>query len=136
MRRLLPFFCRLDPLLQGSAHWNKRRSKTLRRLTKWTRRSSGLHFFVLFSPFTPFCDPFKKGVSNSATQDSIMNARNKTQFTYANIKCALKDSSCDSPISKKLMLTILVSNVSSSSIRVFKCPHTRNDSIFTQWFAF
>uniref|UniRef100_M1DC92 Uncharacterized protein n=1 Tax=Solanum tuberosum TaxID=4113 RepID=M1DC92_SOLTU len=32
-----PFFRRLDPSLQGSAHWNKRRSKTLRRLAKWTR---------------------------------------------------------------------------------------------------
>ncbi|KAG5613712.1 hypothetical protein H5410_013536 [Solanum commersonii] len=31
------------------------------------------------------------------------------------IKCALKDSSCDSPISKNLMLTILASNENSSS---------------------
>uniref|UniRef100_M1DTS9 Uncharacterized protein n=1 Tax=Solanum tuberosum TaxID=4113 RepID=M1DTS9_SOLTU len=30
-------FRRLDPILQGSAHMNKRRSKTLRRLAKWTR---------------------------------------------------------------------------------------------------
>ncbi|KAG5580039.1 hypothetical protein H5410_050666 [Solanum commersonii] len=59
-----------------------------------------------------------------------MNAHNKTQFTYAKIKCALKDSSCDSPISKNLMLTILASNASSSSTKVFKCPHTRSDSIF------
>ncbi|WMV26480.1 hypothetical protein MTR67_019865 [Solanum verrucosum] len=44
-----PFFRRLDPFLQGSAHWNKRRSKTL-------RRSSDLHIFVLFSPFVPFYD--------------------------------------------------------------------------------
>ncbi|KAG5584870.1 hypothetical protein H5410_045304, partial [Solanum commersonii] len=73
----------------------------------------------------------KKCVSNSATQDSIMNAHNKTQFTYAKIKCALKDSSCDSLISKNLMLTILASNVSLSSTKVFKCPHIRNDSIFT-----
>ena len=71
--------------------------------------------------------PFKKGVSNSATEDSIMNAHNKTQFTYAKIKCALKDSSCDSPISKNLTLTILASNASSSSTIVFKCPHTKND---------
>ncbi|KAG5586025.1 hypothetical protein H5410_046459, partial [Solanum commersonii] len=74
---------------------------------------------------------FNMGVSNSATQDSIMNAHNKTQFTYAKIKCALKYSSCDSPISKNLMLTILASNASSISTKVFKCPHTRNDSIFT-----
>ncbi|WMV46118.1 hypothetical protein MTR67_039503 [Solanum verrucosum] len=51
-----PYLRRLDPFLQGSAHWNKRRSKTLRRLAKWTRRSSGLHFFVLLSLFVPFCD--------------------------------------------------------------------------------
>uniref|UniRef100_M1D9U0 Uncharacterized protein n=1 Tax=Solanum tuberosum TaxID=4113 RepID=M1D9U0_SOLTU len=29
-----PFFRRLDPFLQGLAHWNKRRSNTLRRLAK------------------------------------------------------------------------------------------------------
>ena len=75
---------------------------------------------------------FKKDVSNSATQDSIMNAHNKTQFTYAKIKCVLKVSSCDLPISTNLMLTILASNASSSSTIVFKCPHTKNDSIFTQ----
>ncbi|WMV25552.1 hypothetical protein MTR67_018937 [Solanum verrucosum] len=46
-----PLFRRLDPFLQGSAHWNKRRSETLRRLAKLTRRSSGLLFFVLFSLF-------------------------------------------------------------------------------------
>ncbi|KAG5576530.1 hypothetical protein H5410_056664 [Solanum commersonii] len=51
-----PFFRRLDAFLQCSVHWKKRRSKTLRRLTKWTRQSSSLHFFVLFSPFLPFCD--------------------------------------------------------------------------------
>ncbi|KAG5595227.1 hypothetical protein H5410_036459 [Solanum commersonii] len=79
--------------------------------------------------------PFKKGISNSATQDSIMNAQNMTQFTYAKIKCTLKDSSCDSPISKNLMLSMLASNASLSSTKVFKCPHIRNDSIFTQWFT-
>ncbi|KAG5606714.1 hypothetical protein H5410_028206 [Solanum commersonii] len=65
--------------------------------------------------------PFKKGISNNATQDSIINVHNKTQFTYAKIKCALKDSSCDSLISKNLMLTILASNASSSSTKV--CPY-------------
>ncbi|KAG5570805.1 hypothetical protein H5410_060571 [Solanum commersonii] len=44
-----------------------------------------------------------------------MNARNKTQFTYA----------------KNLILTIFALNASSNSTKVFKCPHTRNDSIFT-----
>uniref|UniRef100_M1BE79 Uncharacterized protein n=1 Tax=Solanum tuberosum TaxID=4113 RepID=M1BE79_SOLTU len=51
-----PFFRRLDPFLQGSAHWNKSQSKTLWRLAKWTRRSSGLHFLVIFSLFAPFCN--------------------------------------------------------------------------------
>ncbi|WMV13540.1 hypothetical protein MTR67_006925 [Solanum verrucosum] len=44
-----PFFHRLDPFLQGTTHWNKRRSTTLQRLAKWTRRCSDLHFFVLLS---------------------------------------------------------------------------------------
>ncbi|KAG5615141.1 hypothetical protein H5410_014965 [Solanum commersonii] len=73
----------------------------------------------------------KKDVSNSVTQDSIMNAHNKTKHTDAKINCALKDSSCDTPFSKNLKLTILASNSSSSSTKVLKCPHTKNDSIFT-----
>ncbi|KAG5630401.1 hypothetical protein H5410_002118, partial [Solanum commersonii] len=98
---------RLSPAFSivGSTQWNKRRSKTFRRLAKWTWRSSGLYFFFLLSLFVPFCNI---------------------------IKCALKDSSCDSPISTNLMLTILASNASSSSTIVFKCPHTKNNSIFTQ----
>ncbi|KAG5610579.1 hypothetical protein H5410_021860 [Solanum commersonii] len=63
-----------------------------------------------------------------------MGAHNKTHFTHAKINCALKDSSCDSQLSKNLKLTILASNASSSSTKVFKFPHTKNDSIFTQWF--
>ena len=43
---------------------------------------------------------FKRDVSNSATQDSIMNAHNKTQLTHARINCVLKDSSCDTPLPK------------------------------------
>ncbi|KAG5632575.1 hypothetical protein H5410_004292, partial [Solanum commersonii] len=139
-----------------SAHWNKRQSKTLQRLAKRTRvhdllkTSNTLKFkalnksnlwthqhpqlkLLLFLKKTQVLT-FKKGVSNSATQDSIMNAHNKTQFTYAKIKCALKNSSCDSLISTNLMLTILASNASSSSTIVFKYPHPKNDSIFTQWF--
>ncbi|WMV50178.1 hypothetical protein MTR67_043563, partial [Solanum verrucosum] len=55
MRRLLPFSA--DLILSFMAqHWNKRRSKTLRRLANWTRQSSRLHFFILFSLFVPFCD--------------------------------------------------------------------------------
>ena len=74
---------------------------------------------------------FKKDVSNSATQDSIMNAHNKTQFTYARITCILKDSNYDTPLPKILMLTILASNAGSRSTKVLKFPHTRNNSIFT-----
>ncbi|KAG5632264.1 hypothetical protein H5410_003981 [Solanum commersonii] len=55
----------------------------------------------------------------------------KTQFAHAKIKCALKVSSCVTTLSKNLKLTILASNASSSSTKVFKCPHTKNDSIFT-----
>ena len=73
----------------------------------------------------------KKDVSNSATQDLIMNAPNKTQLTYERINCAPKGSSCDSPLPKILKFTMLASNASSSSTKVFKCPHTKNDSIFT-----
>ncbi|KAG5631984.1 hypothetical protein H5410_003701 [Solanum commersonii] len=126
-RRLAPSFSSCSGSLgdMGSAHWNKRRSKALLRLAKWTRRSSSLHFIILFSLFVPFCDCYTR----------IMNAHNKIQFSYARIKCALKDSSCDSPISKNFMLTILVSNASSSSTIVFKCPHRKDDCIFTQWFT-
>ena len=74
---------------------------------------------------------FKKDISNTATQDSIMNAHKKTQLTHARINCALKDSSCDSPLPKNLKLTILASNESSSSTKLLKCAHTKNDSIFT-----
>ena len=74
---------------------------------------------------------FKTDVSNSATQDSIMNAHNKTQLTHARINCALKDSSCDSPLPKILKFPMLASNASSSSTKVLKCPHNKVDSIFT-----
>ncbi|KAG5576604.1 hypothetical protein H5410_056738 [Solanum commersonii] len=56
---------------------------------------------------------FKKDVSNSATQDSIMNVHNKTQFTHARINCVPRDSSCDTPLPKILTLAILASNASS-----------------------
>ncbi|KAG5614835.1 hypothetical protein H5410_014659 [Solanum commersonii] len=57
----------------------------------------------------------KKDASKSVAQDSVMNAHNKTLFTHARINCALKDSSCDSPLSNILKFTILASNASSSS---------------------
>ncbi|KAG5631667.1 hypothetical protein H5410_003384, partial [Solanum commersonii] len=86
--------------------------------------------FCLSSSKTQF-QQFKTDVSNSATQDSIMNAHKKTQLIHARINCALKDSSCDSPLSNILKFIILASNASSSSTKVLKCPHTKNDSIFT-----
>ncbi|KAG5572207.1 hypothetical protein H5410_061973 [Solanum commersonii] len=60
-----------------------------------------------------------------------MNAHNKTQFTYARINCVLKDSNCDTPSPKILMLTILATCGSSSLTKVSKCPHVKNDFIFT-----
>ncbi|KAG5571620.1 hypothetical protein H5410_061386 [Solanum commersonii] len=44
---------------------------------------------------------------------------------------SLGDSSCDTPIPKIFMLTILATNASSGSTTVSKWPHTKNDSIFT-----
>ncbi|KAG5585775.1 hypothetical protein H5410_046209 [Solanum commersonii] len=61
---------------------------------------------------------FKKEVSNSATQVSIMNVHNKTQFTHAKIKCVPKDSSCDTPLPKILKLVIVSSNESLSSTKI------------------
>ncbi|KAG5619605.1 hypothetical protein H5410_004823 [Solanum commersonii] len=60
-----------------------------------------------------------------------MNVHNKTQFTHARINCVPKDSTCDTPLPKILELAILASNASSSSTKVFECPHTKDDSIFT-----
>ncbi|KAG5631655.1 hypothetical protein H5410_003372 [Solanum commersonii] len=67
-----------------------------RRLTNWAQRSSGLHFFVLFSRLIPSC---------------------QTQFTHVRINCVPKDSSCDTPLPKILKLAILASNASSSSTK-------------------
>ncbi|KAG5599983.1 hypothetical protein H5410_031353 [Solanum commersonii] len=97
----------------------------------WFRRSCSRLFFVLFSCLVPF---YPIVCLNSATQKSIINAHKKTQLTRARINCALKDSSCDSPLPNNLKLTILASNASSSLTKVFKCPHKTNDSIITQWF--
>ncbi|KAG5571338.1 hypothetical protein H5410_061104, partial [Solanum commersonii] len=154
---IIPLHRRISPFLQGSAHLNKRRICDLlviRRLGSAIHRSSFLHSFGFFCSFLRTLikskswthqhpqlklllvlkqtqvQPFKKGVLHSTTQDSIMNAHNKTQFTYAKINYALKDSSSDSPISKNGMLTILASNASLGSTRVFECPHRKNDSIF------
>ncbi|KAG5580097.1 hypothetical protein H5410_050724, partial [Solanum commersonii] len=111
-----PFPRRLDLFLQGSAHWNIKRG------------DPQAFFSSSFQPpcsFLPSNVHFKEDVSNSTTQDSIMNVHNKTQLTHARINCILKDSSCDTPLSKILKLTILASNASSSSTNVFICPHTK-----------
>ncbi|KAG5580498.1 hypothetical protein H5410_051125, partial [Solanum commersonii] len=59
-----------------------------------------------------------------------MNAHNKTKFTYARITCVLKDSNCDTPLPKILMLAILRTCASSSSTKVSKCPH-ESDTMLT-----
>ena len=63
-------------------------------------------------------------------QDSFMNAYKKSQLTHAKINCALEESG-DLPFPNILKLTILSSNASSSSKKVLKFPHTKNDSIYT-----
>ncbi|KAG5585108.1 hypothetical protein H5410_045542 [Solanum commersonii] len=50
------------------------------------------------------------------------------------LKFSSAEMICDSPLPKNLKLTILASNASLSLTKVFKCPHKKNDSIFTQWF--
>ncbi|KAG5631224.1 hypothetical protein H5410_002941 [Solanum commersonii] len=74
-------------------------------------------FSSSFCSFLPIRQ-FKKDVSNSATQDLIINLHNKAQLTHARINCILKDSSCETPLSKILKLTILASNASSSSTKL------------------
>ncbi|KAG5615902.1 hypothetical protein H5410_015726, partial [Solanum commersonii] len=58
-----------------------------------------------------------------------MNAHNKTQFTYARINSILKDSNCDTPSPKILMLTILATCASSSLTKVSKCPHESDTTL-------
>ncbi|KAG5615071.1 hypothetical protein H5410_014895 [Solanum commersonii] len=90
----------------------------IRRLAQWVRQSLGpCPCFVPQSKYqkikdfqqllaqnmhlrTTQVEQFKWNVSNSVTQDSIMNAQKKTQLTHGMINCALKDLICDSPVSK------------------------------------
>ncbi|KAG5571622.1 hypothetical protein H5410_061388, partial [Solanum commersonii] len=81
-----------------------------------TRTKGGVNPFGE-SPSQTQVRPFKKGVSNSATQASIMNIHNKIQITYAKINCVLKDSSCDTPLPEILMVAILATCASSSSTK-------------------
>ncbi|KAG5581489.1 hypothetical protein H5410_052116, partial [Solanum commersonii] len=46
-----------------------------------------------------------------------MNTHNKAQITYAQVKCVLKDSSYDTPLSRILMFAILATCASSSSTK-------------------
>ncbi|KAG5610694.1 hypothetical protein H5410_021975 [Solanum commersonii] len=81
-------------------------------------QSSVSSFFLAslfrFAPKSNLSPTVQQGVSNSATQDSMLNAHNKTQFTYARINCVLKDLSCDTPLPKILMLAIIATCASSS----------------------
>ncbi|KAG5580773.1 hypothetical protein H5410_051400 [Solanum commersonii] len=79
------------------------------------RASTSSFFSAILFFFETQVQPFKNDVSNSATQDSIMNIHNKIQITYAKINCALKDSGCDIPLSEILMLAILATCASSGS---------------------
>ncbi|KAG5610484.1 hypothetical protein H5410_021765, partial [Solanum commersonii] len=142
------------PAFRSFAHRNKRRICDLlviRQIGSAIRRSS---FFCSFAPFfsivsmlslklqTPKTSrflsdieqtqvqSFKKGVLKSATQDSTMNAHNKTQFTDAKIKCELKGSSTYSPISKNLMLTILASNAILESDATLTLKKDENNACF------
>lgn len=60
-----------------------------------------------------------------------MNVHKNTQLTHARMNCAPKESSCDSPLPKNLILTILASSARSGSTKVIKFPHTKNDSLIT-----
>ena len=95
----------------------------------WTHQHPQLKLLLVLEQTQ--VQPFKKGVSNSATQDSIMNIQNKIQITYALINCILKDLSCDTPLPDILVLAILLLLQVQARQKVSKCPHMKNDSIFT-----
>ncbi|KAG5586307.1 hypothetical protein H5410_046741 [Solanum commersonii] len=63
--------------------------KALNESKLWTNQQPQLKLLLVLKQTQ--VQPFKKGVSSSATQDPIMNTHNKTQFAYAKIKCALKN---------------------------------------------
>ncbi|KAG5590447.1 hypothetical protein H5410_040961, partial [Solanum commersonii] len=90
----------------------EQRVESLQQISKCAWRCSGFSLFIFFGLFL-----FKKDVSNSATQDSIMNAHNKTEITHAKINYVLKDSSCDTQLPKILMLAILATCACSSSTK-------------------
>ncbi|KAG5619641.1 hypothetical protein H5410_004859 [Solanum commersonii] len=67
-----------------------------------------------------------------ANSSSAAQKRSLEQcYARFNHECTQQDSIyCDSPLAKNFMLTILASNAISSSTKVLKFPHTKNDSIF------
>lgn len=51
------------------------------------------------------------------------------------INCALNVLNCDLKLSRVLNLTILGSNTSSRSTKVFRWPHNKTDSIYSKNFS-
>ncbi|KAG5580565.1 hypothetical protein H5410_051192 [Solanum commersonii] len=103
-----PFIASFILLLQGFAYWNKGQSKSFGESPRVLGDARDSQTQV---------QSFKKGVSNSATQDSIMKIHKKIQITYAQINCVLKDSSCDTPLLDILMLAILATCASLRSTK-------------------
>ncbi|KAG5571376.1 hypothetical protein H5410_061142 [Solanum commersonii] len=110
------FHHRFDPLPSGLCILEQRAEFVLSANRQRCLAMLRLQLLHSFQPFYSFLriSSFNKGVSNNATQDLIMSAHNKTQFTYARINYVLKDSSCDTPLPKILMLTNLATCASST----------------------
>ncbi|KAG5605662.1 hypothetical protein H5410_027154 [Solanum commersonii] len=64
-------------------------NKAVNESNLWTHQHPQLKLLLVLKQTQ--VQSFKKGVSNSSTQESIMNIHNKIQITYAEINCALKD---------------------------------------------
>ncbi|KAG5585719.1 hypothetical protein H5410_046153, partial [Solanum commersonii] len=62
-----------------------------------------------------------------------MNAHNKTQFTYARITCVLKDSNCDTPLTKISCSQYLLLVQESDTTLTLKKRNTMH--VFTHRFA-
>ncbi|KAG5599723.1 hypothetical protein H5410_031093, partial [Solanum commersonii] len=76
-----------------------------------------------------------KRISQTVLLKAQHECTQQDSITHAIINCALKDSSCDYPLAKMLKFTILSLNASSSSTKVLKFLHNKNDSLFTQSFS-
>ncbi|KAG5577253.1 hypothetical protein H5410_057387, partial [Solanum commersonii] len=64
-----------------------------------------------------------------------MNAHNKIQFTYARINCVLKDSNCDTPSPKILMLAIVATCANQESDTTLTLKKRNTMHVFTHRFA-